>query len=179
MSHWIPDTGKEFSAICRPTFLARKMSANSNAFEHLVGGRQHAIIGQRFNTSPRANFVGSTRTSAESTAREVHPIAILKMEVQDFIEFVNFSLSNLKQNPGDELAHATLNPYQKWEIASEGDLMGITLREIVEPVTAALEQVCRRLVAAKNLPDGSSVQHPSQDITWDINGVNDYDCELK
>lgn len=117
--------------------------------------------------------------SSESTARQIPPRAILRMEVKKLVEFVESKLAHLRKDPGDELLQITLNPYQKWEISSEGDLMGLALREIVEPITAVLQQVCRRLVVAKNLPDGSSVKHTSQDKTWDKNGVTDFEWKLK
>lgn len=60
-------------------------------------------------------------------------------------------MEEVKKDPGFEFPKDYLNPYQTWEMKIESDLMGIDLREIMEPVTAILEQICRMLLGDKRL----------------------------
>lgn len=87
-------------------------------------------------------------------------------------------MDKVKKAPGFELPNVYLNPFQTWEIKNESDLMGITLREIMEPVTAILEQICRMLIKEKCLRPGAYIKHFSQDNSHSKNRITDLSRDL-
>lgn len=71
-------------------------------------------------------------------------------------------------------SYGYLNPVQMWELKSEADLASLALREITEPITAFLQEICKRLVEFGEFPPGTHVQHFSQDTSHGKRSVTDY-----